>query len=370
MYIRSLHLKNFRNYESVNIEFKKDINVIYGDNAQGKTNILEAIILCSLARSHRTSKDFELIKIGKDAYSVKLDFLRGEAHKEIEIVYSREEKRKIRVNEIPLKRIASLIGQLNAVMFSPEDMLMIKEGPSERRRFIDIALSQLRPAYFYDLQQYIKVLTQRNNLLKEMELKKSLVDTLEVWNQSIADMGSRIIKARKEFVGILSKRAEENHLKITNGQERLSIQYVPSISGIEDYGDLNSIRKAFKRNLQSVMRREILKKTTLVGPQRDEYEYLVNQQSLKNYGSQGQQRTAVLSVKLSEIDIIKDEIGESPVLLLDDVMSELDNKRQEYLFKNLMGIQVFITCTERNILEKEIGEYANYINVKEGNIVS
>lgn len=368
MYIRSLQLKNFRNYEKLDIDFYKGINVIYGDNAQGKTNILEAIILCSLARSHRTTRDSELVKIGNDAYSIKLDFVREETEKVIEIYYGMEEKRKIRINEIPIKKIASLIGQLNAVMFSPEDMLMIKEGPVGRRRFIDIALSQLRPSYFYDLQQYIKILTQRNNLLREIEFKKSLVDTIEIWNQSLVEAGSRVIKARKEFVEILSKRAEDNHLRITNGQERLTIGYSPSINGIEDYNDLDNIKKVFQRNLQSIIKREIIKKTTLLGPQRDEYEYNVNGQSLRNYGSQGQQRTAVLSVKLSEIDIIKEEIGESPVLLLDDVMSELDNKRQEYLFKNLNGIQVFITCTERNGIEKGIEEKANFINVKEGRI--
>jgi DNA replication and repair protein RecF len=352
------------------MNFEKGFNIIYGDNAQGKTNILEAMILCSLGRSHRTTKDVELIKFGKDAYSVRVGFKKNETDKNIEILYSKEEKRRIRINEIPLKKIAGLIGQLNAVMFSPEDMIMIKEGPSERRRFVDMALSQLRPSYFYDLQQYIKILNQRNNLLKEIEYKKSLIDTLEVWDQSLTEMGSRIIKARKEFIDILSRRAEDNHSKITNCTEKLLIRYSPSVNGIENYNDLKHIKNIFLNRLESLKKKELMKCTTLIGPQRDEYEYFVNKESLKLYGSQGQQRTAVLSVKLSEIEIIKEEMGESPVLLLDDVMSELDNKRQEYLFKHLRGIQVFITCTEKESIERGVGEDANYIKIKEGKVMN
>jgi DNA replication and repair protein RecF len=280
------------------------------------------------------------------------------------------EKKKIKINEIPLKKIGNLMGQLNAIMFSPEDMMIIKEGPAERRRFIDIALSQLKPSYFYDLQQYIKILAQRNNLLKEIEYNKSLLDTIEVWNQSLAEKGSRIIKARKEYVDILARKAEEIHGRITNRNEKLKIRYMPSLEGIQDFSDLSYVNKVFLNNLERVKKRELIKCTTMVGPHRDEYELLVNNESLKLYGSQGQQRTAILSIKLSEVEIVKDEIGEYPVLLLDDVMSELDKNRQDYLLKNLRGIQTFITCTEKDNIEKETGINMNYIAISGGQVVS
>ncbi len=371
MQIKGLYLKNFRNYEFLNLEFEKDFNVIFGDNAQGKTNILEAIFLCSSGRSHRTSKDLELIKIGREDYTVKLHFIHSvneEMEKDIEIVYSKEEKKRIKINGSPLRKIGNLMGQLNTVMFSPEDILIIKEGPTERRRFIDIALSQLKPSYFYDLQQYIKILAQRNNLLREIEFNKSLINTLEVWNQSIAEKGSRIIRARKQFVDLLARKAEYNHERITNKNEKLTIKYSPSVEGIEDYNNLESVKKTFLNNLESIRRRELLKSTTLIGPQRDEYDLAVNGESLKLYGSQGQQRTAILSIKLSEVDIIREETGENPVLLLDDVMSELDNKRQDYLFGNLNGLQTFITCTKRDIFEDGFKVKANYINIRDGRV--
>jgi DNA replication and repair protein RecF len=368
--IRNIHLKNFRNYKILDLKFERDFNIIYGKNAQGKTNILEAIFLCSAGRSHRTSKDHELIKFGEDNYSVKIDLNKDAIEKSIEVVYDKVEKKKIKINEIPLKKIGNLMGQLNAIMFSPEDMMIIKEGPAERRRFIDIALSQLKPSYFYDLQQYIKILAQRNNLLKEIEYNKSLLDTIEVWNQSLAEKGSRIIKARKEYVDILARKAEEIHGRITNRNEKLKIRYMPSLEGIQDFSDLSYINKVFLNNLERVKKRELIKCTTMVGPHRDEYELLVNNESLKLYGSQGQQRTAILSIKLSEVEIVKDEIGEYPVLLLDDVMSELDKNRQDYLLKNLRGIQTFITCTEKDNIEKETGINMNYIAISGGQVVS
>lgn len=370
MNIRNIHLKNFRNYKILDLKFERDFNIIYGKNAQGKTNILEAIFLCSAGRSHRTSKDHELIKFGEDNYSVKIDLNKDAIEKSIEVVYDKVEKKKIKINEIPLKKIGNLMGQLNVIMFSPEDMMIIKEGPAERRRFIDIALSQLKPSYFYDLQQYIKILAQRNNLLKEIEYNKSLLDTIEVWNQSLAEKGSRIIKARKEYVDILARKAEEIHGRITNRNEKLKIRYMPSLEGIQDFSDLSYINKVFLNNLERVKKRELIKCTTMVGPHRDEYELLVNNESLKLYGSQGQQRTAILSIKLSEVEIVKDEIGEYPVLLLDDVMSELDKNRQDYLLKNLRGIQTFITCTEKDNIEKETGINMNYIAISGGQVVS
>ncbi|MDP4180192.1 MAG: DNA replication/repair protein RecF, partial [Bacillota bacterium] len=336
MHIEGLFLKNFRNYEALQVNFIKGFNIIYGNNAQGKTNILEAIYLCSTGRSHRTSKDAELIKNGKEKYIVNVKFTRNEiTGKCIEINYDRINKKKIKINENPIKKIGDLMGQINSIMFSPEDLQIIKEGPSERRRFIDIALCQLKPSYFFNLQQYIRILNQRNTLLKEISLKRMNSSTLDVWNQSLIEIGSKIIKSRIEFINILSEKANINHKKITNNEEMLEIKYVPSIDLNNFNIGVEEIKKTFTNQLKVVLAKEIQKATTIIGPQRDDIEIRLNKESIKLYGSQGQQRTAVLSLKLSELEIVKDDTGEFPILLLDDVMSELDMNRREYLVENI-----------------------------------
>lgn len=366
MYINRMFLKTYRNYNFLDTKFNVGFNIIYGNNAQGKTNILEAIYLCTAGRSHRTIKDNELIKYGSDNYKVKVIYHKeGRNDNSIEINYSNKEKKNILINEIPIKKIGSLMGQLNSVMFSPEDLQIIKEGPSERRRFVDIALSQLKPSYFYNLQQYIRILNQRNYLLKEIFLRKESVDSLDVWNQSLADAGSKIIFERIKFIEDLYKKADNYHRNITNNKEKLLIKYISSIK--LDLG--NDIKGAFLKRIEEEKTKEIQKGTTLVGPQRDDIEILVNDISLKQYGSQGQQRTAVLSLKLSELEIIKDNCGEYPVLLLDDVMSELDIKRREYLIDNIKNIQTFITCTDKNDFIKEVDRGSCFIRIENGEVV-
>ena len=365
MYIERLKLKGFRNYDVCDIGFAKNFNILYGDNAQGKTNILESIFLCASGRSHRTAKDSELIKMGDMTYQIKLKFVKNGINSTIDISFAKEEKKKIKVNDIALKKIGNLMGNLNAVIFSPEDLLIIKEGPAERRRFIDITLSQLKPAYFYDLQQYMKILSQRNTLLKEIQINKSLMDTLEIWNNNLIRTGARIIRVRNEFINRLGKYAENNHYKLTDDKEKLEFKYTPSIEA-ENYDDVRTIERAFLNKLETSLYKELAKCSTLYGPQRDDYEIYLNGMNIKRFGSQGQQRTAILSIKLSEIDIMREETGEYPVLLLDDVMSELDTKRQEYLFKSLTDIQTFITCTDKEFFAEKVFVDSSFFHVSNG----
>lgn len=346
MQIKSIKLRDFRNYSHLNVNFADTFNVIYGNNAQGKTNIIEAIFLCASGRSHRTSRDDELIKNNALGFEIKLLMTKNGFEEEIHITFSNEERKKIRINEIPIRKIGDLMGHLNAVIFSPEDLLIIKQGPSERRRFIDITLSQIRPSYFYDLQQYSKILFQRNCLLKKIVINRGLEDTLDVWNKHLVKTGSRIMKARNSFVSTLDNFAAARHSKLTNNEEKLQLKYNPSFEINIERSDVE-IEKEFYDRLTRCKSKEILKGTTLYGPHRDDLDIVLDGESTKIYGSQGQQRTSVLSMKLAEIDLMKEESNEIPVLLLDDVLSELDDKRKEYLLDSIDGVQTFITCTDR-----------------------
>ncbi|HHW31339.1 MAG TPA: DNA replication/repair protein RecF [Clostridiaceae bacterium] len=368
MFIKTIRLKNFRNYESLDLDFSKNINVLYGENAQGKTNILESIFLCASGRSHRTSKDAEMVMVGKNGYVVELIVRRKDRDVKIEICYDLNERKKIRINEIPEKKIGSLIGNLNAVIFSPEDLDIIKDGPSARRRFLDITISQISPGYFYDLQQYGKILANRNYLLREIPKNSKLIDTLDIWSRNLADVGSRIIIARQKFIRNINLKLRKNHSKLTAGKESLELVYRPSVNICElEYE--KEIAEIFFKTLQKERQKEILKATTLYGPQRDDFDLMLNKMDVKLYGSQGQQRTCVLSVKLSEVDIMQEETGELPVLLLDDVMSELDNNRQEFLLNSIKDIQVFVTCTNKNIFLHDNIHGIRFFKVEKGEVV-
>lgn len=358
MYIKDLSLVNFRNYSKFYCDFNRKYNFIYGKNAQGKTNILEAIFLCSSGRSHRTKKDAELVKFDEDAYFVHLNVNRIYGSNEIEFYYSKFDGKKIKINNLQIKKSVELMGKLNTVMFSPEDLSIIKGSPSERRRYIDIAISQMKPSYYYNLQKYAKILSQRNHLLKDIgknrnkdkTMNKNLESTLEIWNESLAETGARIINERKLFIENLNGIIKQKHEELTAGNEKLDIQYHPSIRIIEDWS-LKGIKDSFLKNLKEVFDKEIKICNTLIGPQRDDINIFINGSNVKLFGSQGQQRTVVLSLKLSEVDIVEKLTGELPVLLLDDVLSELDEKRQKYLLNNIKGIQVFITTTEKEIVK-------------------
>ena len=369
MYIESLNLKGFRNYKDIKLDFAKNYNIIYGENAQGKTNIIEAIFLCASGRSHRTSKDSELLNINSNNYYIKLDSIKNQENLSIEIIHEKDKKKFIKINEIPLKKIGNLMGNLLAVIFSPEDLSVINEGPAQRRRFIDITLSQIKPAYFYDLQQYNRILLQRNTLLKEIQNNKSLLNTLDIWNIKIAETAARIIKTRYIFINRLKQYANRYHSLLSSSNEDMKINYSSSIK-IDNFDDeVEKIKETVFNELDRIKNIEIMRGTTLKGPHRDDYEIYINDLDVKSFGSQGQKRTVILSIKLSELQIIKEETGEYPVLLLDDVMSELDYKRREILFDCINNIQTFITCTEKDIFSKKEFKNILFFNVKNGNTI-
>ncbi|OPZ94838.1 MAG: DNA replication and repair protein RecF [Firmicutes bacterium ADurb.Bin419] len=369
MYIDNLNLRNFRNYKENKISFSKTYNVIYGENAQGKTNIIEAIFLCASGRSHRTSRDAELVNVNSNSFHITLDAVKSMESSNIEILYERDKKKVIKINEVPLKKIGNLMGNVLAVIFSPEDLSVISEGPSQRRRFIDITISQIKPSYFYDLQLYNKILLQRNSLLKELQNSRSLIDTLDVWDEKLSETGSRIIKSRHEFINRLSSAAEKNHYILSDNNENMKITYMSSVND-NVYKDIEEIKENFINDLKKLRIIELRRCTTLKGPHRDDYNILINGMDVKSFGSQGQKRTVILSIKLSELQIIKEETGEFPVLLLDDVMSELDNRRREILFDNITHVQTFITCTEKDIFSKKEFRDILFVNVKNGNTIT
>ncbi len=345
MYITSIKLKNYRNYEEIKISPAEDINLIYGKNAQGKTNLIEAIYLASTGRSHRTSKEIPLIKENEDTYYIKIKGMKEDIPFKIEIKYRKGEKKQIKLNNLPVTKLGELIGVLNTVIFSPEDLQIIKQGPSERRRFIDILISQTNNQYFYQLQTYHRIIKQKNALLKKRDINK-YIELLEVYNEKITETAFFIITERIKFLKKTAVFFNKYIKKLSNNSEFGEITYFSSL-GIT----MDEIKKTLLKN----RKKEIRSNISLYGPHRDDFTILINNKDVKQYGSQGQQRTAVLSLKLAEIDIIKKETGYFPVLLLDDVMSELDISRRKFLTESIKTKQTFITSTEKK----------NYANFKE-----
>jgi DNA replication and repair protein RecF len=366
LWIKNLKLKNFRNYKRLDISFSKNFNVIHGDNAQGKTNIIEAIFLCASGRSHRTSRDYEMVRNGTSGFEVNILLKKNSDEEEIRIFFNNEERKRIKINEIAVRKTGDLMGHLNAVIFSPEDLMIIKQGPAERRRFIDITLSQMKPAYFYELQQYTRIMFQRNTMLKMAIGKRINENMLDVWDRNIAKTGSKIISERMNLIKKLNALAGLRHKKLTNQEEFLNLFYKPSIT-FDKNSSVEDIEIAFRKTLFKNRQEELRKGATLAGPHRDDIDILINGKNIKIYGSQGQQRTSVLSVKLAEIDLIKEEIGEFPVLLLDDVLSELDGRRKEYLLDSINELQAFITCTDKNFYKKK-NKHAAFFYVNAGRI--
>lgn len=379
MKVKSIELENFRNYKKIFIEFNHKYNIIFGKNAQGKTNLIEAIFLCASGRSHRTSKDIELVRNNETGYSVNAHINKTYNDTKIMIKYNINEKKLLYINEIQQKKIGSLMGNLNAVIFSPEDLQIIKEGPMNRRKFIDIALSQIKPSYFFDLQRYYKILEQRNALLREIGNRiseRKLLSSLDIWNISMAEAASRIMIARSNFIGKISRYAFKRHTMLTCGTEYLDISYMPSINIGEhkknnendEKDSINFLKNYFIEVLEKNADREIKKGASLFGPQRDDLYFSINSFDARTHASQGQQRTAILSLKLAEKDIMKEYTDEEPVLLLDDVMSELDQSRQSFLLESLTDTQAFITCTNRDIYLNLSKEDTSFLNVQDGNI--
>nr|WP_294468707.1 DNA replication/repair protein RecF [uncultured Sellimonas sp.] len=334
MIIQSLKLKNFRNYELLNLEFHPVTNIFHGDNAQGKTNILEAVYLAGTTKSHRGTKDRDMISFGKEESHIEVEVLKNGVPFRIDIHLKKNSPKGIAINRMPIRRASELFGIINLVFFSPEDLNIIKDGPAQRRRFLDLELSQLDKVYLNNLADYNRVVNQRNRLLKEMAFQENLKDTLDIWDLQLVRYGEQIMERRRQFVRELNEIVGEIHEKLTGGRERLVMEYEPST------GEM-SLEEAVRRNRE----RDIRMKSTSAGPHRDDICFQVHGMDIRKFGSQGQQRTAALSLKLAEIEIVKQVIHDTPVLLLDDVLSELDKNRQNYLLDSIHDIQTLITCT-------------------------
>lgn len=343
MYISEIDLYQFRNYDNTNIKLHPKLNILYGNNAQGKTNILEAIYMCATARSHRTSREKETIKWDKEEAHIRLFLNKGDRLDKIDLHLNKNGKKYVFINEVPVQKLSNLLGIMHIIMFSPEDLQLIKSGPKERRRFIDIELCQIDKIYLYNLQQYYKVLKQRNHLLKNINYDKGQEAMLEVWDEQLVFYGEKIIETRKHFINKISHIASVIHGNIMSNKEYLEIEYFPNVE-----------KENFKDKLKSFLEKDIKTGITSIGPHRDDVLFKINHNDVRTYGSQGQQRSVILSLKLAEIDLIKNEVKDNPILLLDDVLSELDENRQADLLSNISDIQTILTCTgiEDIILKK------------------
>lgn len=334
MFIESIELLNYRNYSRLHMEFHEGTNVLYGDNAQGKTNILEAVYVCCTTKSHKSSKDKEIIQFGEEESHIKLQVRRDGVPYRIDMHLKKNKAKGVAVNGVPIRKASELFGIVNVIIFSPEDLNIIKNGPAERRRFVDLELCQLNKLYVYNLVQYNKVVVQRNKLLKEIDYQPSLKETLDVWDVQLARYGKELIRFRKQFIDELNQIIHDIHFHLSGEREDLVIQYEPNVTADQ-----------FEESLRKNRFSEIKQKLTLTGPHRDDLNFLVNGTDIRRYGSQGQQRTAALALKLAEIELVKKTVKDYPVLLLDDVLSELDSKRQEHLLSEINHIQTVITCT-------------------------
>lgn len=334
MIIKSLELSHFRNYETLDLLFDKGTNILYGDNAQGKTNILEAIYLSATTKSHKGSKDKDVISFGEEESHIRTYLEKDGVEVKVDMHLRSNKSKGIAINGQKIKKAAELLGILNVVFFSPEDLSIIKNGPAERRRFVDMELCQLDSFYLYNLNHYNKIVNQRNKLLKDLYLNPSLRETLTIWDSQLVSFGGKIIERRGQFIEQLNDIIKEIHSKLSGGKEELVIQYEPDVE-IED----------FEKKLKYNQERDIKLKQTSAGPHRDDFSFLIQDIDIRRFGSQGQQRTAALSLKLSEIELVKKMTKDTPVLLLDDVLSELDSNRQNYLLNSIGDIQTIITCT-------------------------
>lgn len=334
MKINSLKLKNFRNYELLSLELDPATNIFYGNNAQGKTNILESLYLCGTTKSHRGTKDKDMIQFGKEESHIEIIVEKNQIIYRIDIHLKKNKPKGIAVNKVPIKKASELFGILNIVFFSPEDLNIIKNGPVERRRFIDLELSQVDKVYLNNLSNYNRTINQRNHLLKDIMYHKNLEETLDVWDMQLIQYGNKVIEARRQFIERINEIISRIHKKLTGGKEEIWIDYEPSTGNY-------SLEEALAR----YRARDLKIMSTSAGPHRDDICFMVNGIDIRRFGSQGQQRTAALSLKLSEIELVKQITKDKPVLLLDDVLSELDKYRQNYLLDSIDDIQTLITCT-------------------------
>ena len=342
MFIESLALQNFRNYDSAEINFSNGINILYGDNAQGKTNVLEAIYMLATTKSHRGSRDKEIIRFESYESHIRAEINKNDLKHRVDMHLRRSKSKGVAVDMIPIKKSAELFGLVNIIFFSPEDLTIIKDSPAERRRFMDMELCQLSRIYYSNLSSYNKVLNQRNNLLKQIYFDKRQLDMLDIWDNQLADYGIKVVKERNNFIDMLNEIIFDIHSKLTSGKEELRLIY-----------DKNVGEDEFAEELLAKRDMDLKYQSTQVGPHRDDIIFMINDIDVKKYGSQGQQRTVALSLKLAEIKLVKKLINDNPILLLDDVMSELDSTRRDALLSSISDIQTIITCTGYDDFIKE-----------------
>ena len=359
MIIKSIVLADFRNYDTLNLTFDKGTNILYGDNAQGKTNILEAIYVVATTKSHKGSKDKDIINFNKEEAHIRAYIEKDEVETRIDMHLRSSKSKGIAIDGQKIKKAAELLGLLNVVFFSPEDLGIIKNGPAERRRFVDMELCQLDNFYLYNLNSYNKIVNQRNKLLKDLYFNPSLKETLNIWDSQLVSFGSKIIERRQIFVEQLNEIIYDIHKKLSGDKEELKIKYEPDVS-IEE----------FEQQLRYSQERDIKLKQTCVGPHRDDFSFIVGDIDIRKFGSQGQQRTAALSLKLAEIELVKKLTKDTPVLLLDDVLSELDANRQNYLLNSIGDIQTIITCTGLDEFINNRFEIDKIYRVTEGTVTS
>jgi len=363
MQVKKLHIKNFRNYESEEFEFNNNVTVIYGDNAQGKTNVLEAVHLFSMGKSHRTHKDKEMILFGNDSATAELDFISCGMENHSEIVISKDARKLIKVNGILIPRISVLMGRFNVVMFCPEHLALVKDQPRGRRKNLDAFISQLRPKYFSALLQYQKIIVGKNMLLSKSG-NFSFDGVLEVWNEKLVSVAAEILTYRHEYIKRLEVVMSEVLRDISGGAEEFSMKYNSCVGDIEGK-NLEEVLAMISDKLARSAAREREAQKCVVGPHRDDVTFYINGKEARAFGSQGQQKTVALALKLAEVRIIREEIGEYPVLLLDDIMSELDGNRRGYVLKEIRQCQVIITATDREMF-KEIESDVQYIKIENG----
>lgn len=368
MFLKKLALRDYRNYESIDFATEGAVNLFVGPNAQGKTNLLEAIFVLALSKSHRTHQDKELIRWGADR-----TMLRGELEKKygpcaLDLTFTNQGK-KAKINGLEQKRLSEFIGALNVVMFAPEDLNIVKGSPGIRRRFLNMEIGQVNPSYLHDLTQYEKVLVQRNNFLKIYKDSPTNSALLDVWNEQLVRLSIKIMKKRQNFINKLQIWAESIHRGITNGSETLQIEYRPSFAYEESVQE-SVLFEQFMIKLTQAKEQEIRRSTSLYGPHRDDLAFFINGKDVQTFGSQGQQRTTALSLKLAEIEFIQEEVGEYPILLLDDVLSELDTYRQTQLLETFQTkVQTFITTTGVESLQMNRLENASIFHVRNGQLV-
>ena len=357
MIIKSLELQNFRNYENLTLDFDRGTNIFYGAHAQRKTNILEAIYLIATTKSHKGSKDSDIIQFGHEEAHIRSYLYKEDVTRQVDMHLRKSKTKGIAIDSQRIKKAADLLGLLNVVFFSPEDLSIIKNGPAERRRFIDMELCQLDSFYLYNLNHYNKIVNNRNKLLKDLFMNPGLKETLSIWDSQLLSYGSKIIERRSLFIDQLNQIIFDIHNRLSGGKEQIKIVYEKNV-------EIDNLEEKLRLNQD----KDIYLKQTTVGPHRDDISFIVNDIDIRKFGSQGQQRTAALSLKLSEIELVKKSIKDTPVLLLDDVLSELDSNRQNYLLNSIGDIQTIITCTGLDEFVNNRFEINKVFKVKEGTV--